>query len=305
MRGRHFLAVVTAAALWGTGGLFGSLLAAETPMSAAAVAWWRVAIAGLALMVLVLATGQWRVDRWSAVLVRRIMLTGVLVGAFQALYFTAVAAAGVALTTVVAIGSAPIWVAVVDLVTSRTWPSRRTIVAGCLAISGLVVLLAGSVDPARASTRGVVVALMVGAVFAGITVTNRTQVKEASMPTVTAASFVVATVLLAPMAWAAGWAMPTTTTGWLWATALGVVSTGLAYLAFFAGLATVPPFVAAVLTLVEPAVAATLGVLLLSEQVGAWGTLGAVALAAAVVVLRPQRDVHEEHAAPPTMVQDP
>lgn len=290
MRTPHFVLVVTAAVLWGTGGLLGSLLADHSGVPTASVAMWRMLIAGIVLTVALLVTGRLALAGVSGAMWRRVGLTGALTALFEVLYFGGVALAGVSLATLVTIGSAPLWVAAADAVVGRAMPSRRTLAALALALAGLVALLGTSIDAGSAALTGVVVALAAGAAFAAVTFVNRRPVPGLGAVRLTALSFAAGGIMLVPVAAATGWAVPHGGEGWGLALALGVASTALAYAAYLTGLETVPPFVATIVSLLEPLVAALLGALLLSERLGPWGLAGGLALGAAIVLLRPQRD---------------
>ena len=99
--------------------------------------------------------------------------------------------------------------------------------------------------------------------------------------------------MLLPVAATAGLGAPSDAYGWTLALGMGVVVTALAYVVFLAGLATVPPFVATIVSLLEPLVAAVVAAVVLSERLGWGGVVGGAILGAAVVLLRPQRDEPE------------
>lgn len=305
MRTPHFLLVLAAAALWGTGGLLGSLLADHSAVPAPAVAMWRILLAGVVLSAVLLVRRRLAVLSLTAPMMRRIVLTGALLAVFQVLYFTAVTMAGVGLATLVAIGSAPVWVAAWGVMRHRRAPTPRALIALAVALGGVASLLGGSLDAGVQAMAGMAVALGAGGTFAALTWVNRIGVPGLGAVRLTALSFTVGGLLLVPVVLVTGWAAPVGVAGWSYALALGVLSTAVAYIAYFAGLVTVPASVATIVVLVEPLAAAVLGAVVLGERLGPWGVAGAVALAVAVVLLRPQRDAPTRHPGQPTMVQDP
>ncbi len=290
MRTPHFLLVVTAAALWGTGGLLGSLLSDHSGTSAYAVAMWRMLIAGVVLVAFLALTRRLSLRALTAPMWQRILVTSATTALFEVLYFTGVNLAGVSLATLVTIGSSPLWVAVADAVASRSAPGRRTVVALGLALAGLTALLGTSIDAGSDALAGVVVALAAGAAFAALTFVNRRPVAGLGAVRLTALSFTGGGLMLVPVVALTGWSAPSGGEGWGYALVLGVVSTALAYVAYLHGLETVPPFVATIVSLLEPLVAAVLGALILGERLGPVGVLGGAVLAGAIVLLRPQRD---------------
>ncbi len=287
------MSVVLAATLWGTGGLLGTLLAEHSDVPPASVAMWRMVIAGVVLSVWLAARGALGLGSLDRAAVVRILATGALTAAFEVLYFTGIALAGVGLSTLVTIGSAPAWVALWDWWRHGDRPDGRRVLALVLALGGLGLLLGSSLAAGDRALLGVGVAVVAGAAFAGVTVVNRAPVPGLGAARLTALSFTAGGLLLVPVALVLGWGVPSGAASWGLAAALGVVSTALAYLAFLSGLATVPPFVATVVSLLEPLVAAILGAIVLGERLGWGGVVGGAVLASAVVLLRPQRDEPE------------
>lgn len=292
MRTRHFLSVVAAATLWGGGGVTGVLLARHADIHPMSVAMWRMVVGGLAL-VIVLAVGRQLSQPLSRAAWVRVLVTGALTAVFESAFFTAITLSSVGLTTFIGIGSAPVFVGIYDVVVRRERPSPRTLIALALAMVGLALLLSGSLELGDNGVLGAGLALVTGAAFAGITVVNRTAVPDLSPLRLTAFTFAVGGVMLAPLAAFAGFGVPSDVTGWSLTLLLGLASTALAYIFFLTGLATVPPFVATIVTLLEPLIAAVLGAIILSESLGPLGVVGGLVLASAVVLLRPQRDEPE------------
>ncbi|WP_062291571.1 DMT family transporter [Demequina phytophila] len=293
MQPRHFLSVVLAATLWGSGGLLGTLLARESDVPPASVAMWRMLIAGVALTLWLLVRRALAPGSLDRPMLVRILATGSLTAVFEVLYFTGITLAGVGLATLVAIGSAPVWVALWDWARRGDRPEGRRVLALALAVAGLAALLGSSLTVGDRALLGVVVAVVTGAAFAGVTVVNREPVPGLGAARLTALSFAAGGMLLIPVAMVLGWGAPTGGAAWGYALALGIVSTALAYVAYLGGLATVPPFVATIVSLLEPLVAAVLGAIVLHESLGWGGIAGGVLLAVAVVLLRPQRDEPE------------
>ncbi|ADB33004.1 protein of unknown function DUF6 transmembrane [Kribbella flavida DSM 17836] len=78
--------------------------------------------------------------------------------------------------------------------------------------------------------------------------------------------------------------------GWLWLTAIAVVSTVAAILAFFAGMARVGPSTASILSTLEPVVTVVLAAMLFTESLSSVQLLGGACVLGAVLVIQwPQR----------------
>ena len=288
MRTADFLKVVLAAVLWGGGGVVGVALSRHSDIPPMSVAMWRMLVGGLSLVLFLWWRGGLRPGTLHAQAWRRIILTGALTAAFEALYFGALSLSSVGLATLIGIGSAPLFSVILGWVFRGERPSRAATLALGLAFAGLSLLLAGSFDLGSNGLWGGVLAVGNGATFAALTAVNRTAVVGLGPIPLTAYSFTLGGVLLVPVAAVGGLAAASDATGWGLIVVLGVAITAVAYVAYLGGLSTVPPFVATMVALLEPLVAALLGAILLAERIGLWGIVGAACLGAAVLLLRPR-----------------
>lgn len=302
MQPRHFLLVVLAATLWGGGGVAGKLLADHAQMDPVSIAMWRLIVAGLALMAYLAVRGHLRLRRMTRPMWVRAALTGGFTAVFEVTFFSAISLSSVGLSTLIAIGSAPVFVALYDWATSRLTPPPLTIGALILALVGVGLLLGGSLDGGRNAVVGALLALTTGISFAAVSVVNRRQIPGLPPVLLTGVGFTLGGLMLVPFAVLAGLDVATDMVGWSLVLLMGVVMTGFAYIAYLSGLVTVPPFVATIVALLEPLIAAVLGAIIFSEVLGLSGILGGVILGTAVVLLRPQRDAPAPVREAPTMV---
>jgi drug/metabolite transporter, DME family len=288
------LQILAAAVLWGTTGT-SQALAPEgaTPL---AVASLRVALGGL-ILVLVAASG--RVLRRMRP--RPVAIAGACLVVAQLSFFAAVERTGVAVGTVVSIGSAPLIAGGLAYLLRGERPGARWAVATVLGLGGCVLLLAGGrsidVDPV-----GVALALVVGAGYAGYTVASKDLIEEHPPDAVTAAAFAVAGLCMVPFLLGVdiGWA--TEPRGIVIVGHLGVLTVGLAYALFARGLTVVATAPAVTLTLAEPLTAGALGVVVLGEDLTpAAGTGIALMLAGLVLLAWPQREAAAQSPAASTM----
>ena len=323
---RDFALVALGAVLWGTGGVAGSALARATGVASLDVATVRLVVGGGLLLLVLAVSGHLHGLRWTAPVVRRVVVTGVLAATYQACYFAAVQATSVGTATVVALGAAPVVAAVVTAVRERRAPVARELVALGLALTGLVLLVAPSASAASTSAAsvsalsaasgatgaagptaglvvlagGVLLALVAAAAFATMTLVHRTPVPGLDALRLTATSFTLGGLLLAALAGVlalAGRAEAPAATleaitqggGWWLVVYLGVGPTAVAYSAYFAGLRTVPATSATLLALLEPLTATVTAIVLLDERLTPVGLVGGLLLVTTVVVLRPRR----------------
>ena len=283
------LLVLAGAVLWGTTGTAQALgiggVAGGVPPVAVGAA--RIAVGGAGLLVIAallralprVAMLQQRSIAWA-------LTAGALaIAGYQATFFAGVDRAGVALGTVVAIGSAPAFTGLVGWAARDERPEPGWLPATALAVAGSVLLLLphGGV---RADGFGIALTLGAGLCFAVGTVAMKTLLEAGVEPVaVVALIFSAGAVLASPALFAvdAGWLL--TGRGAATALYLGLAATTVAYVLFSRGLAGVPSSSAATLALAEPLTAAALGLLLLAERPGPLGWLGGTLVLTGLVVL--------------------
>jgi drug/metabolite transporter, DME family len=281
-RARPELLIVGAAVLWGTTGTAQDL--GDVGASPVAVGTVRILLGGALLALLAARTGR-PTGPWTPYVVGAVAVAG-----YQASFFAAVDRAGVALGTLVAIGSGPVFTGIVAAVASGERPVRRWYPATGLAVVGCGLLLAPGGD-SELDAVGLLLALGAGLSYAVYTVAAKAVLdRGAPGPQVMAAFFLGGAVLLAPTLLVAdtddllsgrGLAM----TAWL-----GVATVAVAYVLFSAGLQRLRSSTVATLSLTEPLTAALLGVLLLDERPGWVAAVGAVVLLCGLAVVTTGRE---------------
>ncbi len=300
---RGLLLICGAGVIWGTIGPAVDVVHDRTSLSVLLIGAYRgiVAVATLVAAVVVTGTGA----RCRALLRAspgRVVVIGVLTAAFQLLFFVAVVAMGVSVTTVVCLGFAPLVLLVVTAVRGRRPPSRSDLVTvGSATLGLLLVGLAG--DGGGGADRpalGVLAALASGAAYAFSAELGATLSRDHDgLPIATAITSVAAVVLVAggvPVALALGG--PTTTAdpvSWLLVGYLGAVTMGLAYVLLFAGLRTTASGTVVVATLLEPVTAVLIAVALLGERLSPAGVVGSVLIVLAIASLGRRTNPPEPH----------
>jgi drug/metabolite transporter, DME family len=217
---------------------------------------------------------------------RTMWLAAAGVAAYQVTFFVAVRTTGVAVGTVVALGSAPVLTGLVGWAAGQGRPGRRWAAATVLAVVGLgiLALAAGSATPV--SPVGVLLALGAGASYALYTVGTKQALTGGDGAERTMASlFTGGALMLAPalvlldVRWVA---TPRGLAASVW---LGLVPTALAYVLFARGLRGLSAAEVSTLTLAEPLTATALGVLVLGESLPGRALVGAGLLMLGLVVL--------------------
>jgi len=291
------LQVCLAGVLWGTGGLAVTFLHDREGLGALTVSAWRMAIAAVALISFACAAG-----RFSQVMatVRRhpglVVLTGLGTAAYQGLYFLSVLMAGVTVSTVVALGLAPVLATAWEHTRERTRPTARESAVLAGALTGLVLISVvargGSAAPQDRPVLGIVLAVAAGATYAATTVLGHHLASRVDPLALTTGATVAGALALSPFfILAAATRDPVGTTDPVSLLALlylGVATMAVAYGLLYAGLRTTPGSAATVATLVEPLSAAVLAVALLDERLPWPAWLGGALILWAVGALRPR-----------------
>lgn len=268
---RAVAAVVASAVLFGTTGTTQELgPEGITPYGLGAV---RVLIGALTLWVIV-----GHAPRLAAVRghLPALALGGFAVAVYQPGFFTGTARLGVALGTVVALGSAPVFAGLVEWIAGRP-PPRSWTWATLLAIAGGTLMVFSGAGGANFSVVGLVGSLAAGLGYAVYALTTRRLFGFGVDPTeATAWQFSIGAVLLSPFYVTEPFDWLATGSGVAAALYLGVVVTGIAYLLYGWGLRTLEASTAATFTLAEPVTAGVLAVLVLDERLKWFGWSGAV-----------------------------
>ena len=273
-RGRAVLSVLAAATLFGTTGTAQALgPSGTTPLGVGAA---RIVIGGAGLLALLPLVGGRRADAVALWRTRWGILAGLTTALYQVCFFGGVSRAGVALGTLVTIGSGPVFTGLLSWVLLRDRPRSSWVLATAVCVVGLALLVGSGASAPDVDPVGLVLALASGLGYAVYTVAAKRLMNDGHRSDeVMAGAFglgglvLVPVLLTQPLAWLAspgGLAMA------LW---LGLATTTLAYILFGRGLRHLPAGPVTTLVLAEPVVATVLGVVVLGESLEPLGWLGA------------------------------
>jgi len=284
--------ICLAGVLWGTGGLGVQLIRRHEPMSVVTISAWRMLLAAIVLVTVVLALRHvpavralLRVHPW------RVVAVGTGTALYQACYFGSVVAIGVTVSTVVSLGLAPVLLTVLDAVRVRRRPAtgRLLVLAAALAGLLLVSVTSGSGTTGPHPTLGVLLAVGSGTAYAVATDLGRPVAQVAGPLALTTTTTTIGTLFLAPFGLVAAVGPdrlvttdPAAVTGLVY---LGVMTMALAYGLLYAGLRTTTGSSAVIATLLEPVTAAVAAALILDERLGTLGVAGTLLILAAVAGL--------------------
>ena len=264
------LMVLAGAFFWGTTGTAQALAPAGAhPVLVGTV---RITVSALALLFIAVIRNNWsKRGGWQlftaspAFLNPWLLFASLGLAGYQPLFFSAVSLTGVAVGTVVTLGSAPICSGILDWYLGRGKPGKVWLVATMLAITGCAVLVFGKGD-LRVSPLGILLAVGAGFSFAIYVGASKQLLVKHSSGSVILPAFLLAALMLSPSWFLFSKAWLFTPRGLGVSLHLGIVATALAYILFTRGLQGVRAPTAVTLSMAEPVTASLLGVFLLGEQ---------------------------------------
>jgi DME family drug/metabolite transporter len=272
------LFVLAAGVIWGTSGTTQALApAGATPAAFGAL---RLLIGGAALMALALSRGG--LGRGWPVFMT--LLASSCVATYQLCFFGALNRTGVAIGTLVAIGSSPVIAGALGFVFRGERPGRAWGVATVLAIAGCGLLALGGGEVA-VNPLGIALALGAGFSWASYTMAIKALLPGRTPDAVMAVVFSIGALLLSPFLFTSDLHWVASPRGAAVVAYLGVIVTSLSYWLFARGLKSVPVATAVTLSLAEPLTAALLGILFLGERLSTTALCGIPLLFAGLAVL--------------------
>lgn len=286
------IAVLIAAVLFGTTGTSQALGPDETTPFGVGVV--RLLIGGTALAVVAFSiaaraqrraapTPRPRLGRMPLLLMA---ITGVSLFLYQPLFFLGAERNGVAVGTVVALGSAPVLAGLLEWALTRRRPSTVWAGATGLATFGVVLLGFGGGEGGGTDGAGLLGSLGAGATFAVIANAQRRLMDDCWTPFVVVGAMGAGSALLSLIS------LPFVDVTWIGSASglvmalwLGIATLAAAYALFTWGLSGLTAATAATLTLGEPLTAAVLGLTVLGERLSVLAVAGLIVLAAGLALL--------------------
>jgi DME family drug/metabolite transporter len=217
---------------------------------------------------------------------RIVAAIAVAIAIYQLAFFAAVHQTGVAVGTVVAIGTGPAVAGLLGALVNGERLTARWAAATTLAAIGVALLVAAGGHEADINAGGIALAVIAGSGYATYTVMAKRLLDRGAEPIgVMAAGFGSAGVLLIPVLLIAGPGFLAAPGGLAMALYLGAVPTAIAYILFARGLRHLSSGETTTIVLAEPLTAVVLGVVVLGEQPGAIAWAGAAFVLAGLAVL--------------------
>jgi DME family drug/metabolite transporter len=274
-----YLLVLIAAILWGTTGTAQSFLPQTAqPLTIGAS---RLAIGGFSLLFIMLLMKKINFTTWPWKLT---IIAAICMALFQPLFFTSVRVTGIAIGTVVAIGSAPIFSGMIEWLFLKMKPSRAWVMATTLSVIGCSLLFLNK-DALTVNPLGVTLSLIAGFVFAIYTIISKSLLAKVEAIPAVAMTFSISALILMPFLFVfdSSWVTEPKNIGTI--LYLGFMTTSVAYILFLLGLKKVPSSSAVTLSLGEPLTAAVLSVIIVGEVLSPVSWLGVILLLGGIIVL--------------------
>ena len=249
-----------------------------TPMVIGAIRLW---IGGLAMIAWCLLTKQLpSIKGWPA---GRTILSALGILIYQLTFFMAVSRTGVAVGTVVAIGTTPIAGGILGAIFLKEKPAKIWYPATLVAIVGLCFL--SLTDNIKADPFGLCLALVAGFSYGLYSVFSKSLVKDRNPGQVMTVLFIIAAFFITPVFFIFPVNWIASPKGVAVCLHLGIVTTALAYTLYLAGLKLTPVSTGVTLSLFEPFAAACWGIFLLSEAVSMQHIIGIILLFSSTMLL--------------------
>lgn len=250
---------------------------------------WRTAIAAAVLLVVLLALRRGgELVALARAWPRQLLTVGVGTAAYQGSYFVSVTQVGVAVSTVVSLGLAPVLLTVAESVLRRRGPGRTRLAVLVAALTGLVMvsLAAHSSSTGPSPSAGVALAAASGTTYALTTAAGGSTSRTTPPLVLTAGMTLVGSVVLLPcVALVDGPRIPSDPVALTWLVYLGALTMALAYVLHYSGLRVVAPSTAVTASLVQPVTAAVVAAAVLGETLGPAAVVGNLLVLGAVAGL--------------------
>lgn len=293
------LAIIIACFFWGTTGTSASFLTNVSPLAIGAFAM------GLGGVMLV-ATSFNRIKQDAQIFYhnkRLVVFGGAAVAVYPLAFYSSMDLAGVAIGTVISIASAPIFTVLLERVVNQKPITSQWVIQFSLGVIGVYLLVSGksnethSEDVFSAQVIGVVLGLVAGFSYALYAWVARNLIeKGAHSKSAMASVFGIAACLLLPPLLFAEHNLFTTSMNAGIALYMAIFPMFMGYLLFGYGLKHVHASQATLITLLEPALATVMAVLIVGERFTFIGWFGAIIIMLSLAV-KPKKSASDEQTS--------
>ncbi|WP_373500072.1 DMT family transporter [Desulfococcus sp.] len=294
---RGYLAVLAAAACWGTSGIFIKLIMSSIDMPAVSLAFWRDAAAFLLFMGIcgIFRRRELRIQKsdwpWLG-------LMGISLGLFHVSWNLGIFLNGPAVTTVQQ-AAMPVIVIVVariawgEPLTVRKIGAILLIITGTIFVSGMM-----SSVPSKVTAAGVAAGFCVPATYAAWSILGKKVSGRYAPEVVLTHAFGVAVLVLLPLQFSLASPLPVPPRVWLWFAGLITLSTVGGFFAFAFGLKYLPAGVSSILAMSEILFVSMYAYCLWGEMMTAIESIGALLVICGVIMLLQRRRLKPAESCP-------
>ncbi|WP_210470656.1 EamA family transporter [Sporosarcina sp. 6E9] len=284
--------VLLGAVLWGTTGTAQTFM--PQTIHPLAVGASRLAVGGFTLLAILLIMRKIDFRNWPW---RPTIYAAISMAVFQYLFFSSVRLTGIAIGTVVIIGSAPVFSGFIEWLVLKRRPNGVWMIATLLAIVGCALLFIKN-DGIAVNPIGVTMSLGAGLLFAFYALVNKEVLEKTEAIPAVAVIFSMSALMLLPFLLRFDTEGLLTGSGIAVVIYLGIATTSVAYILFSTGLKRIPSSSAVTLSLAEPLTAALLSVFIVGERLILTSWIGIVMLLGGILVLTmSRRKTKESHVA--------
>ena len=274
-----YLLVLLGAVLWGTTGTSQTFM--PQTIHPLAVGASRLAVGGFTLLIILLVMRKIDFRNWPW---KATIYAAISMAVFQYLFFSSVRLTGVAIGTVVTIGSAPVFSGLIEWIIVKRRPTRVWMSATALAIVGCALLFLNK-EGVVVNPIGIAMSLGAGSLFAVYALVNKEVLDYVPAVPAVAVIFSLSALMLLPFLFLFETEGLLTGRGLAVVLYLGIATTSVAYILFSTGLKWIPSSSAVTLSLAEPLTAALLSVLVVGERLDITSWIGIAMLLGGILVL--------------------
>ncbi|MBT3391931.1 MAG: EamA family transporter [Chloroflexi bacterium] len=283
-RTRGIALVILATVFWSTSGIFINLIIQQSGVSSVNLAFWRdlgtflVLLVGIAL----LNPQLLRIKRHD---IPWLFAMGGSIGAFHALWNTAVVLNGASIATVIQSDS-PIFVTIMAWIFFKEPLTRKKFAAIALSIAG-TVLISGfyGMGSLQVTGYGVTIALASAIMYGLVSLFGKKLVGNYSSWTVLLYTFGIAALLLLPLQFATPIPWPISTQVQFLFAGLVLITTVSGFALYTTALKALQASVASIMNTTEVAFAAILAYFILGERLDIWQIIGAALVVSGVILI--------------------
>lgn len=284
--------ILFAAVLWGTTGTSQGL--APEGVSSSVIGTTRLLLGGLALIAVhviingneIYSNSKTNEDNNSIKNIYCWIMGIITVATYQITFFYGVKMSGVAIGTIVAIGSSPLWAGILGYIFLKEKPYRIWYISTIMSIFGLFLLI---INPRSTnldfSVMGTILTLLAGLSYAIYALSAKILLKIYRPDFVMTIFFLGAGILLSPIIFFNDMKWIITTRGFIMVVHLGLFATALSYFFFSRGLKLIHISKASTLSLAEPLTASILGIMVLNENLTFNNFLGIIIIFVSLTML--------------------